>query len=367
MPSAPSARHPARHPAWRRDLIGLAAAVLLECAAAGWGDWSERYARFALRHEGWQVDEWPLTLLLLALGLCWFAWRRLRELRRLLAEQQAAEARIAELLARNQALARQLVQAQEAERRGLARELHDEFGQGCTAIRIEARLLQRHIEAPEALRQGARRIARSAEQLHALVRALLTRLRPPSLDSLGLAGALRELCETWEAQTGAVCGLRLHLPPQALDDAVAVTVFRLVQEGLTNVARHADADAVRIELQAAGWPQQALWLHLEDNGRGLPDGGPAGQGLGLAGMRERVDALQGRLWLETAAGGGLRIRVCLPGPAGAAMTRVLLIDDHPVVRAGYRRLLELEPGLTVVAECGDADSGYQALCASAPT
>jgi two-component system sensor histidine kinase UhpB len=172
------------------------------------GDWSERYARFALRHEGWQVDEWPLTLLLLALGLCWFAWRRLRELRRLLAEQQAAEARIAELLARNQALARQLVQAQEAERRG--------WRASCTTSSARAapqsasrRACWQH-RGPEALRQGARHRAVPNSCMRWC--ALLTRLRPPSLDSLGLAGALRELCETWEAQTGAVCGLRRTCP-----------------------------------------------------------------------------------------------------------------------------------------------------------
>jgi hypothetical protein len=145
---------------------------------------------------------------------------------------------------------------------------------------------------------------------------------------------------------------------------VAVTVFRLVQEGLTNVARHADADAVRIELQAAGCAA-ALWLPGGQRPRPARRR-PGRPGPGLAGMRERV-ARQGRLWLETAAAAACASASACRARPGAAMTRVLLIDDHPVVRAGYRRLLELEPGLTVVAECGDADSGYQALCASAPT
>lgn len=310
----PSAHRP---PTWQRDLLGVGACVLLGWVASVQGNWFEHFSRFAERHERWQLDEWPLGLLLLSLGLVWFAARRLRELQAMLAEREAAEQRIAELLTHNQHLARQLIRVQEAERRSIARELHDEFGQGCTAIRIEARLLNRP-EAPEAVRQGAQRIARSAEHLYGLVRELLVRLRPHSLDSLGLEAALHELCEGWEAQTGLACRLQTQLPEQPLDDAVAVTLFRLVQEGLTNIARHAGADEACVSLQAAQWPRQPLQLQIEDNGCGLSgaandeDSAPPRTGFGLAGMRERVAALQGQLQLDSAATGGLRIQVTLP-------------------------------------------------------
>src|SRR5450830_708172 len=287
-----------RPPRWQRDLLGMGACVLLGWVASVQGNWFEHFSRFAQRHERWQLDEWPLGLLLLSLGLVWFAVRRLRELRAMLAEREAAE------------------------QRSIARELHDEFGQGCTAIRIEARLLNRP-EAPEAVRQGAQRIARSAEHLYGLVRELLVRLRPHSLDSLGLEAALHELCEGWEAQTGVACRLQTQLPEQPLDDAVAVTLFRLVQEGLTNIARHAGADEACVTLQAACWPNQPLQLQIEDNGCGLPgaanDEASAAPrtGFGLAGMRERVAALQGRLQFDSAATGGLRIHVTLPAERAA--------------------------------------------------
>lgn len=311
-----------RMPPWQRDLLRMGACVLLGWAASVQGNWFEHFSHFAQRHERWQLDEWPLGLLLLSLGLVWFAARRLRELQAMLAERAAAEQRIAELLTHNQHLARQLIRVQEAERRSIARELHDEFGQGCTAIRIEARLLN-HPEAPEAVRQGAQRIARSAEHLYGLVRELLVRLRPHSLDSLGLEAALHELCEGWEAQTGLACRLQAQLPQQPLDDAVAVTLFRLVQEGLTNIARHAGADEACVSLQAACWPQHPLQLQIEDNGCGLPgaandeSAAPPRTGFGLAGMRERVAALQGELHFDRAAAGGLRIHVTLPAERAA--------------------------------------------------
>src|SRR5450830_861994 len=130
-----------RPPRWQRDLLGMGACVLLGWVASVQGNWFEHFSRFAQRHERWQLDEWPL-------GLVWFAVRRLRELRAMLAEREAAEQRIAELLTHNQHLARQLIRVQEAERRSIARELHDEFGQGCTAIRIAARLLNRMAVQP---------------------------------------------------------------------------------------------------------------------------------------------------------------------------------------------------------------------------
>jgi two-component system sensor histidine kinase UhpB len=318
--AAPAATLPPASPSslWKRDVVALVSGAALLWYASIQGNWSEHYNRFAQRYENWQLDELPLTLLLLSLGLCWFAWRRVRELRLALAEHMAAEQRIGELLSQNRDLARQLIRVQEAERRSIARELHDEFGQGCTAIRIEARLLQQ-AGASQAVRDGAQRISSSAEHLYGLVRELLVRLRPHSLDSLGLEAALHELCEAWEAQTGMACQLHVELPALALDDAVAVTLFRLVQEGLTNIARHAHADETSIHLSAAQWPAQPLLLQIDDNGQGLPEAvhpahtmGPPRSGFGLAGMRERVAALQGQLQLSRGAMGGLRIQVTLP-------------------------------------------------------
>jgi len=301
------ARSAGRDAAW----VGLGVLGYFACASA-W-DWSEHLAGFARRYEPWQLDEMPLTLLGLSIGLCWFAARRVADLRRELQERVAAQAQAAALLAHNRDLAQRLIQVQESERRALARELHDELGQHSSAIRAEASFLLHGATTPgPQLRASAQRIAASAETLHHLVRDMLKRLRPQTLDSLGLAAALQELCENWEEQTGIACGFFPALGEVGGEDARAMAVFRLVQEALTNVARHAQASQVRVSLRES----QGDWLLVvQDDGQGLHEPPRTGSGLGLIGMHERVAALHGQIRLQVPAGQGLRIEVQLPHSA----------------------------------------------------
>lgn len=276
----------------------------------------ESFSRWAAGYEFVQADEIPVALLALALGCCWIALRRALEARREVAERIRAEARIAELLAHNRDLSQRLILAQESERRALARELHDEVAQNCTALRIEASFLMHSPPGDGAgIAASARRIAQAAETLHALVRGMLHRLRPAALDSLGLESALQELCESWEEQSGIACGFFPRDIPPALDDSTCIALFRLVQEGLSNVARHAGAERVRIDLHPDGG---RLKLAIEDDGQGLaqPEGPHAG--FGLIGMQERVAGLRGTIRFLPAAGQGLRIEVELPLAEAAA-------------------------------------------------
>lgn len=301
-----------RYPKAGVDLVWLTGTVACFFALAGYLELSERVVRWGSGYESWQLDELPLTLLVLSIGLAWFAFRRVAEARREVFERVRAEAQVAELLARNRELSQRLIQTQESERRALARELHDEIGQECTAIRAEASYLE-HAATGEgaAVVASARRIAGISEGLYVLVKDLLRRLRPTALDSLGLEPALQELCETWEKQSGIACGFFPQDIPDALDDAICITVFRLVQEALTNVARHAGADQVRIDFRRAAGGD-TLTLVIADNGRGLPDPDEPRPGFGLIGMRERVAGLHGTIRLLDAAGGGLRIEATLP-------------------------------------------------------
>ena len=293
--------HSGTRPAWRGIVCcALALAFFLLAARL---DLAERLTRALWRQEHWQLDELALSLLLLTLALAGFAVQRGRQ--------------VAQLLAQNRALTQRLLRAQEEERCALARELHDDVGQDCTAIRAAASYILRAREGDQANVQAcAASIARSSEALHAMVRTMLRRLRPPVLDSLGLAPALQALCDSWAQQHGIACHFAPHAVPASLDDCTATAVYRLVQEGLTNVARHAGADRATVELRADA--HGVLHLAIEDNGRGLPQGKTEEGGFGMLGMRERVAGLRGHIRWISALGNGLRIEVAMPLTAGAA-------------------------------------------------
>jgi two-component system sensor histidine kinase UhpB len=302
--------------AWT-DLALIALAALLCFVMSSQLELSEKLTAFFIRHESWQLDEWPLSLLVFSLGLCWFAFRRAHEAHRALTERQSADEQVAELLRRNRDLSQRLILVQEDERRALARELHDEFGQSCTAIRTDANYIFHARPGDDAgILASARRIDHTAHHLHALCRGMLARLRPPALDSLGLTAALQELCESWEEQTGVACHFFPQDVPLEVSDAIAVTCYRLVQEALTNVTRHAGASQVRIDLGRSA-DAGSVKLRIEDDGCGMTAPQAFTSGLGIVGMRERVAALHGEISLAPATSHGLRIEATLPlnGPA----------------------------------------------------
>ncbi len=310
-PSSREARKDDRRAALT-DLAIVAAAVGIFFILACRVELAEKVADWANGYEHWQFDELPLTLLCLSLGLAWFAFRRARVARQEIAERVRAEARIADLLAHNRELSQSLILTAENERCALARELHDEVGQNCTAIRAEASYLIHAQPDDNASIVGcAQRIAQASERLYTLVQHMLHRLRPAILDSLGLESALQDLCERWEEQSGVACGFFPRDIPADLDDSICITLFRLVQEGLTNVARHAHADQVRIDLGPSA-DGACFALVIADNGGGITPSQGKNRGFGLIGMRERVAGLQGRIQLVSAPGRGLRIEVELP-------------------------------------------------------
>lgn len=301
----------------RRDLAVVGLLVLAYGAIAVRLELSEIIFRWSAGYEAWQLDELTGTLGVLATALAWFAFRRMREARREVRERIAAEARIARLLEENRVLTRKVLVAQEQERLALARELHDELGQRCTALRAEASLLQHAARSAPDIARIAGRIASAADMQQTLARDLLRRLRPPMLDSLGLEPALQELCRAWEEQHGVDCAFLPSSLPAAIDDYVAITIYRLVQEALTNVARHAAATRVTVRLNGTTGSPPALELDIADDGRGMAGSGGSHPGLGLEGMRERVASVAGRMTLATAPGRGMRIAVSLPLPGAA--------------------------------------------------
>ena len=304
---------PAPRATWRADLWIVAAATLACYVIASALELQESLSHRLARYEHWQADEIPMSLTVLAFGLAWYAFRRRQESQRLLASRLSAEARIADLLAHNRELAQQLISLQENERRALARELHDELGQGCTAIRVETAWL-RHCAANDhaGMLAAAGRADAAAGALYHLVRDMLHRLRPPNLDALGVDAALQALCETWQERTGVVCEWRRVGASDSLGDVVNVTLYRVTQEALTNVTRHAAAQRVQVTLMRERADE--IVLEIADDGRGMA-ADAANSGLGLLGATERAAAVGGTLSVTSPAGAGVRLRLCIPLPA----------------------------------------------------
>lgn len=201
---------------------------------------------------------------------------------------------------------RRVVEAQELERRRLARELHDQTGQELTSVLLglkaveEARSNEERAEALAAVREQV------VETLHD-VRRLAVELRPKALDDFGLVAALERLRDTFSEQTGMAVDLEALIGDRLPSD-VETALYRIVQEALTNIVKHAQANSVSIVLTRSGGAVTAV---IEDEGRGFtPDSG--GEGLGLLGMGERLALLGGKLKIESNPGSGTTIVAEVP-------------------------------------------------------
>ncbi len=209
-----------------------------------------------------------------------------------------------ELLTRRQ-LTERLVHTEEAVRKEIARELHDEIGQNITAIQIQAMLVDRTPHGP-ATHVAAKQIGELSQRIHHTTRQLLRQLRPPVLDEMALDKALHHLAGEFAfAQQNIDFQLDYRLPAVPTDDTLIFTLYRLVQELLNNINKHASATRVRVVLTQQ---QQMLVLEVSDNGIGFNQ--PVKEGFGLRGIEERVRALGGEWRLEQHQ--GTRIIVKLP-------------------------------------------------------
>ena len=229
-------------------------------------------------------------------------------------EQVNAEEALRESANRLQRLSRRLLTVQEAERRHLSRELHDEFGQLLAAVALHLRAAKN--VAGEAAQSS---LNESIDLLHragAQMRNLALELRPIMLETGGLDATLRWLTEQFEQRTGIATAVVGHVGDVSGD--LATACFRIIQEALTNVVRHAQAHHVRIELTRR---EGLLELTIQDDGVGFDvdkavDRTASSGHLGLLGMRERVEILGGTLKIESHPGRGTQIRVSLPVHSG---------------------------------------------------
>ena len=304
----------------RRDMLAVIVVSLAAAVTCVRLNLSEAMVGWMRRHENLQVDELPGILLVIAACLIWFSRRRYLEARRELELRRATEAKLAEALAENQRLAQQYLDKQEYERKALARDLHDELGQTINAIKLDAVAVREVIPpAEDGARTAASAMIENIDRVYAVVRGLIRELRPVGLDELGVAAALEYCVSDWSQRLPSI---RVHLSIECdlsgLDGVRALALFRLVQESLTNVARHARAHRVDIRIAArrAEGSAGCIEATIADDGRGANLDAP-GRGLGLIGMRERTAAFGGSLALSSSPGAGFKVCATLPITASA--------------------------------------------------
>ena len=419
-------------PSLRRDLFVVGAVTLLTFVLSSAIQLNEWIESLTGPHEAYQVDELPLTVLALAMGLAWFSWRRSRQVMeqvalRLGSEEQyrmlfmenlagnllasidgkvklanpaaarllgfgsahemngcsleefyldreqwarhcntllgggkielpllqlrrrdglvvhavaklsarissarerelhmyvaditdvtTMQTKLGDALEENRRLSQRSMQVQEEERRNLARELHDELGQSLNAIKVDAVTIRDRSDNPIEVQRSARAIIEVSGQVYDVVRSLMQRLRPVALDELGLRSAVEYGIEQWRRRHPAVqCSFAADGELDDLSEQLNITLYRLAQECLTNVAKHAQATRVAISLtRVPGGKHDGgeVRFSFEDNGSGF-DPGQRRQGLGLVGLRERVEALGGHFDLHSAPGQGVRVSASIP-------------------------------------------------------
>jgi signal transduction histidine kinase len=202
---------------------------------------------------------------------------------------------------------RRVVEAQELERRRLARELHDQTGQELISVLLGLKAVEDatgQTERSEALKKVREQVVETLRD----VRRLAVELRPKALDDFGLVPALKRLAQTFVDQTGLKLEIEAQLGQHRLDSEVETALYRMVQEALTNIATHARARSVSILLRRA---KGAITAVVEDDGRGF-DSSAAGGGTGLDGMRERLSLIGGTLKIESRPAGGTTLVAVVP-------------------------------------------------------
>jgi signal transduction histidine kinase len=211
-------------------------------------------------------------------------------------------------------LSRQLVQAQEAERRALSRELHDEVGQMMTALGMELGNLEKLRKSDDnAFRSRLEDMKRLNADAMRAIRDLAMGLRPSMLDDLGLQAALQWQGREFSRHTGVPATIQVNGTLDCLTDAQSTCIYRLVQEALTNCARHAQAKKVLVSVRS---DFDSVVVEVQDDGIGFTTGNSGHSGCGLLGIQERIEALDGRVQITSQPARGTTIRAQIPVAMG---------------------------------------------------
>lgn len=304
------------------DLAVIVGASLLSYFVAGYFDLAERWINWAALGEFYQLDEIIFVLLVLSTGLMWFGRRRYIELQDTLKRNLEIKTKLevqnadnAKLLLQNRALIKHITQVREAERNHLASELHDVFGQYLAAIDVNASVAIKYKTEDPKLQSILKTIQDSASYLRNVTRSQLRSLKPPGLETVGLSAAIEDLISQWQLSFPHYdINIAIDVDDQLVDYDTALTIYRSMQEALTNITRHADATTIHIDLitQHKSAQRNDISLTIRDNGIGFDPNEGMGKGLGLIGIRERVHALNGQFNLHPAEPKGTVLALNIP-------------------------------------------------------
>lgn len=253
-------------------------------------NFSENYYVWARQYEqNIDIDELLPALLASLLALLWFAKRRINESR--------------VLIQKNHALLQRVLEVQEDERKRIARDLHDDLGQYLSAIKAQAAGLLVDANSSADAQLTAKSITSSADHAYQTTHNLIRTLRPVALDDLGLSAALEHLVDTWQTSKSnnqTNYQLHIHGDIDTYDEIINIAIFRIVQEALTNIAKHASAHTVLIDIESKTntLSERYLTISITDDGVGF-DMTKRNAGYGLLGIAERVEALAGSMEINS--------------------------------------------------------------------
>ena len=235
------------------------------------------------------------------------------ELRTEIAERRRAEEQFKASLEQLRALAARLQSVREEERTSIAREIHDELGQSCTALKMDLALIGRKASKQQTqLRAKVDAAIQLVDEMIGTLRRIASELRPRTLDDLGLSAALEWQAQEFQSRTGIRCQVALLQEPLALDSERSTAIFRIFQESLTNVVRHAQATRVEARLEREA---DQLIFQVRDNGKGFnPAEVKSRRSLGFVGMQERAFLLNGELNIDSIPGTGTTLTLRIPLP-----------------------------------------------------
>ena len=225
---------------------------------------------------------------------------------------------------RTLALSARIEAIREDERTHIARELHDQLGQSLTALKLEIAWLNRRLSSDPVVVNRLEAMKQDADGIIQSVRRISAGLRPGVLDVLGLEAAIRWQGQEFTEQTGIPCELRAELDDLKLDGSLVTAVFRIFQEALTNVTRHAHATRVTVDLGLRG---SLLVLEVADDGVGLPPARSRGRSLGLLGMGERARRLGGECTVSQGNPSGTVVSLRVPLRLDQARVPVVVLND----------------------------------------
>jgi signal transduction histidine kinase len=234
-----------------------------------------------------------------------------------------SEAALRSSVIENQTLVGRLIAAQEAERRRIARDLHDDLSQKMAVLNFEVnQLADAHDGDPAAFESRLRQVSQYVGDVAASLRDLSLRLHPDKLETLGLVTAVESICRDMSRQHDIVVEFQNGGVPGVIEPNVSLCLYRVVQEALHNIVKHGGAQRAFVTLACAAG---SIELHVADQGRGFTPDSPANRGLGLVSMRERVKLLGGQIAIESSPGAGVRLAVRIPleseGEGAAGATR----------------------------------------------